>query len=394
MEYKKDVCIIGGGVIGLSTAYYLAKSGKSVVVLEMNDVGNGASATCDDMVMMQSKLPGVNLTLAIDGLEYFHGLPDELQTDVGYAPCGGMILIENQAQLTAMERFVTNQQKAGLNVTIVGRDVIDEKQPYVAKDIIASTYCPWDAQINPLMLLRGFVRGGLRYGVEIRRHAKVNRIEQRSGHWEVGTEDGTAVNSETVVLATGSWAPQLGKLLGLDLPITPRRGQLVITEQIPVIGQTHLWSASYLASKVDPTLLPNRTEYEKKIGLGFAFSRTKEGNHVIGSTREQAGYDKSTVVNAFAAILKQARRFVPILSEANVIRTISGFRPACKDGKPIVGPIDSLPGFFVAAGHEGDGISLAPITGVNVAAMITGAPVDRRFDELNYSRFTANRMES
>lgn len=323
----KDVCIIGAGVIGLSTAYYLGKRGKSVMVLEMNDVGNGASATCDDMVMMQSKLPGINLTLAIDGLQYFDGLPEELETDIGYARCGGMILIEEN-QLSAMERFVSNQQKCGLKVSIVGRDVIDEKQPYVASDIRHSTYCPWDCQINPLMLLRGFVRGGLKYGVEIKRRSKVEELVQKSDHWEVRSEDGTKVCCENVVIATGSWAPKLGEKLGLDFPITPRRGQLVITEQIPRIGQTHLWSASYLASKIDPTLVPDRTEYEKKIGLGFAFSCTAEGNHVIGSTREQAGYDKSTEVNAFAAILKQAQRYVPILSQVNVIRTISGFRPA------------------------------------------------------------------
>ena len=92
-------------------------------------------------------------------------------------------------------------------------------------------------------------------------------------------------------------------------------------------------------------------------------------------------------VSAVSAILKQAKRYVPILEEVNVIRTISGFRPACADGKPIVGPVEKYPGLFICAGHEGDGISLGPITGMNVAAMVSGLEYDKRFDELNYNRF-------
>lgn len=388
MNCKKDVCIIGGGVMGLSIAYYLSKAGKSVIVLEKKDIGNGASATCDDMIMMQAKQAGINLTLAIDGLELFRGLTAELDSDIGFSPCGGMILIEDETQRGLMEGFVRKQRASGLEIDIVGRDVIDRYQPYVNKDIVSSTYCPWDCQIDPILLLRGYMKAANRLGAQIRRHSEVSGYAPKGDHWCVTVRDGFEVECDNVVIATGAWAKDTGAIVGVELPITPRRGQLVITEQIPVIGKTHLWSAAYLASKLDPSLVPDRSEYAKRVGLGFAFSRTRDGNHVIGSTRENAGFDKTSTARATSAILRQAARYVPVLRQANVIRVISGFRPATPDGKSIVGPVDGRPGLFVCAGHEGDGISLAPITGINVAAMICGGHVDPRFEPLNQRRFS------
>lgn len=388
MNLEKDVCVIGAGVMGLATAYYLLKYGKTVAVLEKGEVGSGASSSCDDMILMQSKKPGIALTLAMESLDMYKELPLELDADIGFLTLGGMVIIEDEKQLKIMEDFVKQQVSYGLDVEIVDRDVLFKKQPHVAGYMIASTYSPSDSQVNPLLLMRALLRKGLNMGMDIFRSTPVQEIKQSGDHWIVKGKNEVSVECDSIVIAAGAWSGQIGDLLGIDIPIRPIKGQIAITEQIAPIGETNCWTAAYIASKHDPSIMPDRSDYDKEIGLGFAFSRTSEGNYLIGSTRENAGFDKNTNFKAIARILEQTRQYFPIMSQVNIIRTIAGFRPGTKDGSPIIGGIDGFPGLFIAAGHEGDGIALSPITGKLTAEMVCGIE-HKRLEELNLRRFKA-----
>ena len=387
MKLNKDVCVIGGGIMGLMTAYYLCKRGRSVVILEKSEIGSGASGACDDMILLQSKKPGIALTLAMESLEMFPGLCEELGGDLGFETRGGMILIEDEKQLRVMESFVGEQRKYGLKVDILDRAAMRKKQPHVADYMLASTYSATDSQVDPLRLMRALLRSATKKGMEIFRGAPVVSIERLGDHWAVAARDDLMVECDFVVVAAGAWSRQVGELIGVNIPIIPLKGQLAITEQIAPIGETNVWSAMYIAAKLDPTIMPERSEYDKKIGLSFSFTQTSTGNYLIGSTREHAGYDKSTAFEAIQKIMNQVRGFFPVMDSVNVIRTIAGFRPASEDGSPIVGPIDQRPGIFVAAGHEGDGVALAPVTGKAVADMVCGKGDRLRFDPLNLRRF-------
>jgi len=388
MNLEKDVCVIGAGVMGLATAYYLLKYGKTVAVLEKGEVGSGASSSCDDMILMQSKKPGIALTLAMESLDMYKELPLELDADIGFLTLGGMVIIEDEKQLKIMEDFVKQQVSYGLDVEIVDRDVLFKKQPHVAGYMIASTYSPSDSQVNPLLLMRALLRKGLNMGMDIFRSTPVQEIKQSGDHWIVKGKNEVSVECDSIVIAAGAWSGQIGDLLGIDIPIRPIKGQIAITEQIAPIGETNCWTAAYIASKHDPSIMPDRSDYDKEIGLGFAFSRTSEGNYLIGSTRENAGFDKTTNFKAIARILEQTRQYFPIMSQVNIIRTIAGFSPGTKDGSPIIGGIDGFPGLFIAAGHEGDGIALSPITGKLTAEMVCGIE-HKRLEELNLRRFKA-----
>lgn len=387
MIYNVDVCVIGGGLMGLAAGYYLSKAGKSVALMEQREVGNGASGACDDMILLQSKKPGVTLKLALESLELYRGLGEELKTDIGFDSKGGMILIQSQRELSVMERYVEEQRTYGLDVTIVDTKELRKRQPHVNPSIIASTYSKTDSQVDPLRLMRAFVRNGAEKGMKILRGAPVTAISNKSGHWLVESEQDIQVECGVVVNAAGAWAAQVGRLVGLDIPIEPRKGQLAVTEQIPPIGETNVWSAAYIASKVDPSLAPDMSEYARAIGLGFSFTQTHDGNYLIGSTRESVGFDKTTRACSIASIMKQACNYFPILKTVNVIRTIAGFRPACRDNYPIVGEVDGLPGYYIMAGHEGDGVALAPVTGKFIADSIVSGKTDSNFDLLNFRRF-------
>lgn len=386
MNLKRDVCVIGAGVMGLATAYYLLKYGKTAAILEKGEIGGGASGSCDDMILMQSKKPGIALTLAMESLEMYKELPLELGADIGFLTLGGMVLIEDEKQLKIMEGFVKQQVSYGLDVEIVGRDILFKKQPHLARYMIASTYSATDSQVNPLLFMRALLHKGLNMGMDVFRNTPVQEINQTGDHWKVRGKNGISVECDSIVIAAGAWSGQIGQLLGIDIPIRPVKGQIAITEQIAPIGETNCWTAAYIATKHDPSIMPDRSDYDKEIGLGFAFSRTGEGNYLIGSTREDAGFDKTTNFKAVSRILEQTRHYFPIMNKVNIIRTIAGFRPGTRDGSPIIGSIDGFPGLFIAAGHEGDGIALSPITGKLTAEIVCGIE-HKRLEELNLRRF-------
>ena len=391
MRKAYDVVVVGGGIIGLSSAYYLTKKGKRVFLIEKNEIGFGASGACDDMILLQSKKPGISLALAIESLEMYRSLSKELDLDLEFESRGGMILIETQQQLEVMEAFVEQQRKSGLEVEIIDRKEVVKKQPYVKDTVIASTYSSKDAQVNPLKVMRGFLGKGVSNGLQIMRGATINSIDQKKDYWRILLDNGMQMESEYVINAAGAWSGEIGNMIDLDIPIIPKRGQIVVTEQIPQVGQTNVWSAAYIASKLKPEMLDDINDEYQKLGIGFAFTQATDGNYLIGSTREDVGFDKGTTLKAINMMIKQAVDYFPILKDVHMIRCFSGLRPATPDGKAIIGEVLHKKGFYIAAGHEGDGIALAPITGKVIVEMIDQKESLIDLQELNLKRFGQER---
>jgi len=396
MTTNTDVLILGAGVNGLSIAYELCKRGKRVVVAEKSEIGAGASGSCDDMILLQSKKPGILLQMAFASLELFKGLVGELPCDIEFDTRGGMILIEDEEQLALMEGFAEGQRKYGLEVDIVDKKRVRELQPLVADDIIASTYSSRDSQVNPLLLMKAYYLGASARGLVLLRGSAPTAIEQRAGRWATRFVNGDEIESGAVVNAAGAWASSICSLLGFELPIIPRKGQVMVTEQMPPIGATNVWSAKYIASKLKPVAAKPQAAGAaatpaERYGLGFAFTSTHSGNYLVGSTRENVGYDTRTEPEALALIGRQVKRFFPVLENVNFIRTFAGLRPSTTDGMPAIGEAPGFPGFFVAAGHEGDGIALSPITGKVVADLIEGKPTGFDLGQLSPARFLGDR---
>ncbi|HZK60678.1 MAG TPA: FAD-dependent oxidoreductase [Anaerovoracaceae bacterium] len=387
MKKTYDVAVVGGGIIGLSTAYFLAKEGKKIILIEKNEIGSGASGSCDDMILFQSKNPGILLEMSFESLNMYKGLSKELNADLHFENRGGMILIENQQNLEVMEDFVKKQKKYGLEVEIIDKKDMLKKQPHIKEGIIASTYCTKDAQVDPMRVMSGFVSQCIRLGVEIIKHVVITNIEQKKDYWKLLLSDGQSIEAEKVVNAAGAWAPEIGKMIGIDIPIEPKKGQIVVTEQIPRIGETNVWSAEYIVAKLRPELTIKKDECYDKLGVGFAFSQCSDGNCLIGSTREHVGFDKTTNYEALKIIINQAAKFFPILRHVHIIRSFAGFRPASADGKAIISEVENRKGFYIAAGHEGDGIALAPITGKLIADMISSRKIYYDMNELSLGRF-------
>lgn len=387
MTNKADVIVVGGGVIGASVAYQLARRGRKVILTEKHDHASGASGSCDTGIFLQSKNAGIHLRLALASAELFKGLREELDRDIEYHVKGGMILIETAAELKIMEDFVTRQKQTGLQVEIIDRKEASRMQRGLAEHLVAATYSPQDGGVNPIELNLGFAKAARKLGAEILLETEVTGFIMNGGRVEgIETARGP-IYAPVVVNAAGAWAPIIGEMAGLHLPIKPRRGQIMITEPVAPYIARGMLSASYIVAKFNADKLKESKSRAVQLGVGLSLSQTQKGNILIGATREFVGYDIRNTHEGIQAILKNAIRLVPGLGSIHIIRTMGGVRPYTPDGLPLVGYVNNLEGYFMSAGHEGDGIALSPVTGKIVADMIVDGKTFMDVSALDPNRF-------
>lgn len=377
---KAEVVVIGGGVIGSSIVYHLAKKGLKVVLLEKNGIASGTSSACEGLVLLQSKKPGVHLKLALESAKKFYNLKNELNYDIEYRNNGGMVVIENNEELKAMKIFVEKQKSIGLEVYLLDKDKAIEKEPALSHDILGSTFSPLDAQVNQIYLSYAFINSAKNLGAKIYTHTEVTGIKLESNKIRLIETTKGEIETEIVINAAGVYSPEIGRMVNLDIPIKPRRGQLLVTESVPKILNGVLISAKYIAAKFNPSL----AEIE---GEGISIEQTASGNLLIGSTREFVGMNKNTTLEGINSIAKHIIMLFPQLKEINIIRTFAGFRPYTSDGLPILGKVKEIEGFIMAAGHEGDGIALSPITGDLIAELVVEGKTSIPLDEFKLERF-------
>jgi sarcosine oxidase subunit beta len=377
------VVVVGGGVIGASTAYHLARAGAAVTLLERGDLASGASGSCDKAVILQSKSPGIHLELALKSADLFGGLTADLGTDIEYACKGGMIVVEHHDQLPVMDDFVARQRAAGLDVHLIDGQEARKVQPILAKHVVAATWCRLDAEVNPMLLTHAFARRARGLGACVMTGTEVTGLLTLGGRVAGAMTPRGTVTADAVVLAAGAWTPFLAAHLGLVVPIEPRRGQILVSEPVEPAVQGDMLCATYIAAKYSLGLSASHDAPS----VGLSLGQTRNGNLLLGGCREFAGYDRRTTHKALTAIARHACRIVPAIKGVQFIRSFAGLRPFTPDGLPILGPAPGIPGLFIASGHEGDGIALSPITGLLMAELLTEREPRVSLDGLGLDRF-------
>lgn len=362
--------MIGSGVIGSSVAYNLTKKGAKVILIEGGTIGCGSSCACDGFVIMQSKSPGPHLVMALASEILYRNLSEELDWDIGYNHCGGMIVIERPEELEAMKVFMSKQQSLGLDVSLLSGDEARKLEPALAPHIVGATVSSRDAQVNPMYLVNGYLNAGKRKGLIIYSGMPVTDFIVEKGQVKGVIAGGEKFSANVVVYCGGVNTPALMSKIGVDIPIKPRRGQLVITEPVMPLIHRVMLCARYIAAKYHPELLEGAQDDAMRLGVGMALEQTKEGGLLIGATREFVGFDKNVTELGVRTVINHAARIVPALRNIRAIRTFAGLRPYTPDGRAFMGPVPGFKGLFLAAGHEGDGIAYAPITGKSMAELI------------------------
>jgi sarcosine oxidase subunit beta len=384
MDRSVQVVVIGGGIIGTAITYYLAKRGADVVLLEEHTLASGTSGACSGAITMQTKGVGTKLKLAMESKRIYRDLSHELGEDLEYQEDGSMIVAETKGELEYLHDLHRKQQKAGLGTELLEGKAVRERQPALSAKVLAAIHCPTDGKVNPLKVTAGFAEAARKKGARLFRCTAATRVEASKGRVKAVVTDSGKIETEWVVNAAGIWAPRLAQQLGLEIPIRPRRGILIVSEAVHPFIHGSILSAKYLLAKYGPP--PGGSQ---GISGGLSLRFTKRGNLLFGSTREFVGEKRNSTYAGIAFVAKEAVRILPIIKNLHFIRAFAGLRPATPDGLPILGPVEGLEGFVVAAGHEGDGISLSPITGQFIAGFIAQGRMPDSMSDLTLSRFEA-----
>jgi sarcosine oxidase subunit beta len=385
--FSSEVVVIGAGVVGAATAYYLSKEGAEVMVVEADDIASGASGACDGFLSLQTKRLGPHLELALESVKLFPALAEELEVDIEYNPCGGLMLATSQEQLKELRSRAKKLKEAGLDVETVGQADLKKMLPEVGREVKGACFCAQDGQVNPLSLTLGLIQKAQEMGATVLKNCKVENIVVANDRVrEVRTTAGN-IHSRRVVCAAGVGSNEIGKMIIVDVPVLPQRGQILVTEPREPILDKIVSGAEYLGTKGNIEELLPQDEAALKLSLAFTAEQTASGNFLLGSTREFAGFDNSTTPEAINAIARNALRYFPWIEEVDVIRSFAGLRPCSPDGLPILGTVKGVKGFFLATGHSGDGICLAPITGLLISELVLDGRTSLDIEPFSLYRF-------
>lgn len=386
MKKSADVIVIGGGIIGCSVAYYLSKLGQRVLVLEREDHAKGSAGATDGVVGYHTKKPGHQLELAIESIAMFEKLSEELGEDIEYGMgCGGMQPVEDKLQWDILSEIAQEQRKSGVDIRMIDIKEAVKIEPQLSNKLYGALYSPTGGKVNPIKLTLCFSRAAKRLGAEILTETEVLAIEKENGR-VIGVKTNKGhFYADKIVNACGSWAAEIAKMAGVSLPIKPRKGQLAVTEPIGEFMEATLQCARYNVIKFRPETI--KDEAALRIGASLSIEQTETGGLIIGGTRELVGFDRENTLEAIETMMKRAVKFFPALKNVNIIRTFAGLRPYTPDGLPMIGHVDCVPGFYMAAGHEGDGIALSPITGKLLSEEIVMGSASYSLEPFSPNRF-------
>jgi len=387
MKNHVQVVIIGGGIIGCSIAYYLSKKGMKPLVIDSRGIGEGTSSGGDGFVLMQTKKPGLQLELANRSADMYEKLENELGYATQYHRPGGLIVIETPEERKVMEQVVQQQIAMGMDIELISGKKARELEPLLSKNVNSATYCPKDGDVSPICTTRAFAKRAAELGAEFWLHTPVLDIKTNEGSIESVVTSRGEVITPIIINAAGVWSPYIGRMTCLNIPIKPRRGHLLISEAIAPVLKMEILCARYIAIKHNPKLAEQTTDSTLALGVSLTLEQSENGNLIIGSNREFAGYDLNASSKVVQAIAQYSTRFMPMLKDINIIRSFVGMRPYCEDGVPIVGSVNTLDGMFIASGHEGDGIALAPITGDLISDMVLGRKTEFDVSSFSFNRF-------
>ncbi|MFC7393068.1 NAD(P)/FAD-dependent oxidoreductase [Scopulibacillus cellulosilyticus] len=385
-----DVIVIGAGVIGSSVAYHLVKKGLEVALIEKGSVASGTSSRCDAVALICDKKPGIDTEIGFASIQLFKQLAKEFSVDFEFYSRGSLYVCETDKELEIARDYVSRQAKDGYDMRMVDRHELRDIEPYLADDLAGGIWTEVDSSMNPYKLCYAFVEEGKKLGLKVYDyHAVQNITLDDKGRVESVVTDRGTFKTKRIVNCAGVWSPKIAEMAGVHIPIKPRKGMVLISEKTPLkVANQKVHEFGYMLSKFeDIHFKRNVSELVEKHNVAFTIEPTDANNFLVGGHRAFKGFDISSEVEVMRAIAERAIRFLPVLKEINCIRAYAGLRPWVEDHLPIVSEVEEVPGFFIASGHEGDGISMSPITGRMVAQLITGEPTDFNIDKLKFSRY-------
>jgi len=353
------VAVVGAGIVGAATARALARRGIDVELIDAGEVSSGTTGLGEGNVLCADKDAGPELELAVLGRAVYDEIEAAYGERAGIRRKGALIVHRTEAGLAAEPARIERLRAAGVECELLEPGQARALEPALG-ELLGATWVPGDLQCDPRAIARAMAEEP---GIAVRTHTRVEDLHE--------------LDADAVVLAAGPWSAELARNAGLQLPLEPRKGQLV-----------RLGGRLDIRHKVvDGGYLAAVAAAEADLQVSTVIETTLDGRVLVGSSRERKGFDTSVDPAVTARLLEEAARLVPAVRSLEIDAAWAGLRPWLPDGLPAIGR--SRTGIWVATGHEGAGVGLGPITGELIAAAISGESLPLDIGPFDPDRFAS-----
>jgi sarcosine oxidase subunit beta len=349
-----SVVIIGGGVMGLSTAYHLARRGvRDVVLLDKDALGSGSTCKAAGGVRAQFSDP-VNITLGARSLETFRDFGVLFGQEIDLREVGYLFLLSSPEDVSAFEANVALQNDLGIPSRMIGVDEARRLSPLISTDgLLAAAYSPTDGHCTPESVVLGYASAARREGATLLSHCAATGIDVRDGRIVAVRTVAGPIETDTVICAAGAWSAEVGSWVGVDLPVTPLRRQILVTEPVPGL---------------DP-----HTPFTIDFDTSFYFHGEGKGILLGMSDPDETPGFRLTQSDAWLPRLGEAiERRAPALTEIGIAGGWAGLYEMTPDHNALIGRADTVENFLYATGFSGHGFLMGPAVGELIRDLYLG----------------------
>ena len=366
-----SVVVIGGGVVGCSIAYHLARRGqRDVVVLERETVGSGTTSKAAGGIRTQFSTE-TEIRFSQESQQVFASFAEEFGIDPGYQRIGYLFLISDEADLRGFEERIALQRRCGVDVGVITPEDAKARVPALrVDDLIAAVWGPTDGLAGPAEITQGFARRARELGARIVEGTDVTALDVRDGRLRGVVTSQGRIDTALAVNAAGPFARRVGRLAGVDVPVLPRRRHIFFTEPFPAI--------------------PGPVPLTHDRRTGFYFRKEMEQLLLSPGDVEDMGDDMSASMDwgKVDEVVEKAVQRLPVLADARIAGGWAGLRPLTPDEHAIIGWAPGVEGLFLAVGFCGHGFQHSPATGRLVSEwLLDGKP------SMDLSLFDPRRFE-
>ena len=376
LPQQAQVVIIGGGVMGASTAYHLARRGATDIVLleKQESWGAGATGKCAGGIRYQFSTE-INIELSKLSLPMLERFEEEMGQAIDLRWPGYLFLLTSEEEIDTFKRNVALQHRLGVPTEWLNGDEVRERLPqFNADDVIAGTFHGGDGLADPNGVVIGYVSAARRLGVSTHTGIAVTGITTEGGRVTGVETTAGSVSCEAVVNAAGPWAAPVSEMAGIPMPVTPLRRQMLTTTPLPDIAEDFPFVIDF--------------------AQGLYFHREGEGLLTGQSNpNERPGFDESVDLDWEVAHMERAIERLPLLETAGRAAHWAGLYEVTPDAHPIIGAVNSLDGYYVITGFSGHGFMHGPIAGLLLSEIILdGEASTLNISSLDHARFAEGRL--
>ncbi len=390
---RADAVVVGGGIVGVSSAYFLRRRGFDVVLLEQRELAYGASGRNAGFLWLHCRNPGIALALARAGAALYGDFLEEIGPNFEFRRNGGLIYFYTDAQQRVFREFVEARRRDGLRMELLDGQSAREAAPILPPSVLGASYCPEDGQIRTPRFVRALGDLCRRIGVRIYEQTAVLGL-LRNGESVTGVRTAQGdVSASAVVWAAGVWTPLLGEAEGLAIPVRPERLGVVETGPLPKLLDKVIYGPTAAKQYELFRSLPSYRDEDftapwEGDGLEHLelMAQTESGSLLLGCPMDYPyAIDQRPTVLGVKMTLDAFLAQWPQYRTLAVERVWAGLLPFTADSLPIVDRVEERPGLFVAAGHVYGNVA-GPITGKLIAELVAGDRASLPVGELRLSR--------